>query len=126
MNQKGRVIYIADHSFTDDKGNGSYEDAGIFAAESNGYISAFCYSEKYDWLFVPGEVKGDSALPVGDYFWINAVGGWMVAHLGGTWSAGAYDGAFCLGLGDASSYRSRYVGGRLLYTPDVDLAEEAA
>ena len=126
MNQKGRVIYIADHSFTDDKGNGSYEDAGIFAAESNGYISAFCYSEKYDWLFVPGEVKGDSALPVGDYFWINAGGGWMVAILGGSWNDGACDGAFCLYLAYASSSRGRYIGGRLLYTPDVDLAEEAA
>lgn len=126
MNQKGRNIYIADHSFKDDTGNGVYEDAGIFAASGNGYISAFCYSEKYDWLFVPGEVQGDSALPVGDYFWINIVSGWMVAQLGGVWNSGAYCGAFCLGLGNSSSGRYRGVGGRLLYIPDVDLAEEAA
>lgn len=126
LNQKGRSIYIADHSFTDDTGSGAYEDAGIFAAGSNGYISAFCYSEKYDWLFIPGEVQGNSALPVGDYFYINTSGSWMVAKLGGIWADGAFDGAFCLSLDIYSSYCNRYVGGRLLYIPNVDLAEEAA
>lgn len=125
INQKGGDVYIADHSFTDDTSGGAYEDAGIHTAESNGYIAAFCYSEKYDWLFIPAAIGGDSALPVGDYFWINLTS-WMVAMLGGSWNHGASCGAFCLGLSYASSYRLRGIGGRLLYIPGVDLTEESA
>lgn len=110
------TIYIADHSFADDTGTGAYEDAGIIAVYGNGYVSAFCYSEKYDWLFIPGELLGNTALPVGDYCW-NGNTGWRVARLGAYWSNGLYAGAFCWSLYDASSSRSRGVGGRLVYVP---------
>lgn len=110
------TIYIADHSFADDTGTGAYEDAGIIAVYGNGYISAFCYSEKYDWLFIPGELLGNTALPVGDYCW-NGNTGWRVAILGADWAYGLAAGAFCWYLDDASSFRSRSVGGRLVYVP---------
>ena len=110
------TIYIADHSFADDTGTGAYEDAGIIAVYGNGYVSAFCYSEKYDWLFIPGELLGNTALPVGDYCW-NGNTGWRVAILGASWSRGLSTGAFCWFLDDASSTRSRSVGGRLVYVP---------
>lgn len=110
------TIYIADHSFADDTGTGAYEDAGIIAVYGNGYISAFCYSEKYDWLFIPGELLGNTALPVGDYCW-NGNTGWRVAVLGAGWNYGLYAGAFCWYLGNASSYRYRRIGGRLVYVP---------
>nr|DAQ34747.1 MAG TPA: tail collar fiber protein [Caudoviricetes sp.] len=110
------TIYIADHSFADDTGTGAYEDAGIIAVYGNGYISAFCYSEKYDWLFIPGELLGNTALPVGDYCW-NGNTGWRVAVLGASWHHGLNAGAFCWSLNDASSSRSRNVGGRLVYVP---------
>ena len=110
------TIYIADHSFADDTGTGAYEDAGIIAVYGNGYVSAFCYSEKYDWLFIPGELLGNTALPVGDYCW-NGNTGWRVAVLGAGWNYGLYAGAFCWYLNDASSYRYRDVGGRLVYVP---------
>lgn len=110
------TIYIADHSFADDTGTGAYEDAGIIAVYGNGYVSAFCYSEKYDWLFIPGELLGNTALPVGDYCW-NGNTGWRVARLGARWSDGLYAGAFCWFLYDASSYRYRTIGGRLVYVP---------
>lgn len=110
------TIYIADHSFADDTGTGAYEDAGIIAVYGNGYVSAFCYSEKYDWLFIPGELLGNTALPVGDYCW-NGNTGWRVAVLGACWKGGLYAGAFCWGLDDASSARARNVGGRLVYVP---------
>ena len=110
------TIYIADHSFADDTGTGAYEDAGIIAVYGNGYISAFCYSEKYDWLFIPGELLGSSALPVGDYCW-NGNTGWRVAVLGAGWLDGLYAGAFCWYLDGASSYRHRVIGGRLVYVP---------
>lgn len=110
------TIYIADHSFADDTGTGAYEDAGIIAVYGNGYISAFCYSEKYDWLFIPGELLGNTALPVGDYCW-NGNTGWRVARLGARWTDGLSAGAFCWSLVNASSHRNRNVGGRLVYVP---------
>lgn len=110
------TIYIADHSFADDTGTGAYEDAGIIAVYGNGYVSAFCYSEKYDWLFIPGELLGNTALPVGDYCW-NGNTGWRVAALGARWNYGLYAGAFCWSLRDASSHRYRSIGGRLVYVP---------
>ena len=110
------TIYIADHSFADDTGTGAYEDAGIIAVYGNGYVSAFCYSEKYDWLFIPGELLGNTALPVGDYCW-NGNTGWRVALLGAYWDDGLYAGAFYWDLGNASSYRDRAIGSRLVYVP---------
>lgn len=110
------TIYIADHSFADDTGTGAYEDAGIIAVYGNGYVSAFCYSEKYDWLFIPGELLGNTALPVGDYCW-NGNTGWRVAMLGAGWAYGLHAGAFYWYLYNASSSRGRYFGGRLVYVP---------
>ena len=110
------TIYIADHSFADDTGTGAYEDAGIIAVYGNGYVSAFCYSEKCDWLFIPGELLGNTALPVGDYCW-NGNTGWRVARLGARWNDGLNAGAFYWYLADASSGRTRNVGGRLVYVP---------
>lgn len=123
LNKLDQIVYIADHGFADDTKSG-YTDAGIVACNTNGYIKAFCYSEDFDWLFIPAEIGGDSALPVSDYYWYNP--GWRVALLGGSWNNGARDGAFYLYLGIASSYRDRTFGGRLLYIPDVDLTEEVA
>lgn len=110
------TIYIADHTFTDNIGTGAYEDAGIIAVFGDGYVSAFCYSEKYDWLFIPGELLGNTALPVGDYCW-NGNTGWRVAILGARWDSGLSAGAFCWYRNDASSHRHRDLGGRLVYVP---------
>lgn len=115
------TIYIADHTFTDDIGTGAYEDAGIIAVFGDGYVSAFCYSEKYDWLFIPGELLGNTALPVGDYCW-NGNTGWRVAQLGARWNGGLGAGAFCWHLYGASSGRYRGIGGRLVYVPSKKAA----
>lgn len=115
------TIYIADHTFTDDIGTGAYEDAGIIAVFGDGYVSAFCYSEKYDWLFIPGELLGNTALPVGDYCW-NGNTGWRVAIWGAGWNYGLYAGAFCWDLSNASSSRYRSIGGRLVYVPSKKAA----
>lgn len=123
LNKLDQDVYIADHSFADDTKTG-YTDAGITACNANGYIKAFCYSENFDWLFIPAEIGGDSALPVGDYYWYAA--GWRVAILGGDWSSGAYGGAFYLSPNYASSIRNRGIGGRLIYIPDVDESSDKA
>lgn len=111
------TLYVADHGFVDDSKASPYKNTGIHPDYGNGYISAFGYSEEYDWLFIPAEHTGNSSLPVGDYFW-NGNPGWRVATLGGRWDNGADAGAFCWGLADAAaSHRYRHFGGRLVYVP---------
>ena len=118
------TIYIADHGFADNIGTEPYVEAGICPSMKAGYVSAFWYSEEFDWLFIAGEVAGNTALPVGDYFYQSASTGWRVAILGGIWTYGANAGAFYWSLDHASSGRARAVGGRLVYVPSK--AEAAA
>ena len=111
--------YVADHGFTDDSKAAPYEDTGMCAKYGNGYISAFCYSENFDWLFLPGEFNGNTALPVGDYCWNQNGTGWRVAILGAGWNHGLGAGACYWYLGHASSSRIRGIGGRLVYRKKV-------
>lgn len=118
-NKNEGSVYIADHGFKDDTNAAPYSDAGITICGSNGYVSAFAYNEDFDWLFIASEVLGNSSLPVGDYFWQNkAYNGYTVAILGCRWSNGSNAGGFGWNVADASGYRSRAIGGRLLYVPD--------
>lgn len=109
------TIYIADHDFTDNTGTAPYEEVNISPSMVNGYVSAFCYDEDFDWLFIAGEVKGSSALPVGDYFYQSVSTGWRVAMLGGRWDGSLSAGPFSWALYAASSHRARDVGGRLVF-----------
>lgn len=111
--------YVADHGFSDDSKTAPYEDTGMCAKYGSGYISAFCYSEDFDWLFLPGEFNGNNALPVGDYCWNQNGTGWRIAALGAAWDGGLNAGAFCWHLADASSHRIRHIGGRLVYRKKV-------
>ena len=118
-NKNEGSVYIADHGFKDDTNAAPYSDAGITICGSNGYVSAFAYNEDFDWLFIASEVLGNSSLPVGDYFWQNkAYNGYTVPSLGGTWKSGSGAGGFGWIVADASGYRYRPIGGRLLYVPD--------
>lgn len=118
-NKNEGSVYIADHGFKDDTNAAPYSDAGITICGSNGYVSAFAYNEDFDWLFIASEVLGNSSLPVGDYFWQNkAYNGYTVAKLGGSWNNGSVAGGFGWNVNNASGYRYRAIGGRLLYVPD--------
>lgn len=109
------IIYIADHGFTDNTGAAPYEDAGISACTKEGYVSAFCYSEEYDWLFIAGETNGNSSLPVGDYYWNNQANEWTVAVLGAGWGSSSMAGGFFWLLHYVSGSRDRHLSGRLVY-----------
>lgn len=111
-------VYVADHGFADGISASPYEDTGIHPCYGEGYVSAFGYNEKFDWLFIPTEHSGNSSLPVGDYMYNNQPG-WRVARLGGNWCDGSQAGAFYWNLHTAASYRLRTIGGRLVYVPDV-------
>ena len=111
-------LFVADHGFADDTASSPYEDTGIHPCYGGNYISAFGYSEKYDFLFIPTECNGNTALPVGDYFWnTGTANAYHVAILGAPWYHGLAAGAFFLYLTNVSSYRARGIGGRLVYVP---------
>lgn len=115
------TLHVADHGFADNSKASPYKNTGIHPIQGSGYVSAFGYSEEFDWLFIGVEFSGNDALPVGDYHWNNN-SGWRVAALGGCCYYGSSAGAFCWSLGSAASYRCWDVGGRLVYVPSKKAA----
>lgn len=117
----GGMPYIcSDFNYAEGKNTDNYEGAGFTVTKANGYISAMGYSTKYDWLFMASECLGNSSLPVGDYTYITEnLNGYRIALLGGGWSYGSNAGGFCWSLNNGVGYRSRHIGGRLVYVPTV-------
>lgn len=115
------TLHVADHGFADNSKASPYKNTGIHPIQGSGYVSAFGYSEEFDWLFIGVEFSGNDALPVGDYHWNNN-SGWRVAVLGGCCDSGSGAGAFFWHLAHAASTRYWYVGGRLVYVPSKKAA----
>lgn len=115
------TLHVADHGFADNSKASPYKNTGIHPIQGSGYVSAFGYSEEFDWLFIAVEYSGNSSLPVGDYAW-NQNPGWRVAHLGGYCDDGCNAGAFYWHLSDAASHRYWHLGGRLVYVPSKKAA----
>ena len=112
-------VYIADHDFNDKQSAGSYTDVGFTLAKTSGYVSAFGYSQEFDWLFLTSETTGNSSVPVGDYFWQNYTatddGGWRTVLLGVYWVYGSYAGGFSWNVSFSPVGRGRGLSGRLVY-----------
>lgn len=109
-----------DFNYAESKRTDNYENIGFALPSENGYVSAMGYSTNYDWLFLPSEVKGNSSLPVGDYYYQNNTwDGYRLTRLGGYWNDGSGAGGFYWYLYDGVGYRYRAVGGRLVYVPTV-------
>lgn len=109
-----------DFNYAESKRTDNYENIGFALPSENGYVSAMGYSTKYDWLFLPSEVKGNSSLPVGDYYYQNNTwDGYRIALLGGSWGTGSNAGGFCWHLYNGVGGRIRNFGGRLVYVPTV-------
>ena len=115
------TLHVADHGFADNSKASPYKNTGIHPIQGSGYVSAFGYSEEFDWLFIGVEFSGNDALPVGDCHWNNN-SGWRVARLGGCWDNGSDAGAFCWSLNGAASTRYWVIGGRLVYVPSKKAA----
>lgn len=114
----GQPFICSDFNFTESKRTDNYEGAGFCLCNANGYVKAFGYSQKYDWLFLPSEIGGTSSLPVGDYAYVTAnLNGYRTALLGGHWFDGGIAGAFCWYVNNGVGSRSRIIGGRLVYVP---------
>lgn len=109
-----------DFNYAESKRTDNYENIGFALPSENGYVSAMGYSTNYDWLFLPSEVKGNSSLPVGDYYYQNNTwDGYRIALLGGCWNGGSGAGSFYWSLTYGVGYRARDIGGRLVYVPTV-------
>lgn len=115
------TLHVADHGFADNSKASPYKNTGIHPIQGSGYVSAFGYSEEFDWLFIGVEFSGNDALPVGDYHWNNN-SGWRVAVLGGCCAYGSVAGAFGWTLDSAASSRYWTIGGRLVYVPSKKAA----
>lgn len=116
----GGQPYIADDfNFSESKKTDNYKPVGFTLPNGNGYISAMGYgSEKYDWLIMPSEIGGTSALPVGDYIYVTSnLNGYRIAQLGGGCRSGDYAGGFYQIANGTVGDRSRGAGGRLIYVP---------
>lgn len=123
----GQPYICSDFSFAESKNSGNYEPAGFTVTNANGYISAMGYSTAYDWLFIASECLGNSSLPVGDYTYITVnLNGYRIAPLGGRWVNGGDAGGFYWSLDNGVGYRSRHIGGRLVYIPTRDSATYTA
>ena len=123
----GQPYICSDFSFAESKNSGNYEPAGFTVTNANGYISAMGYSTACDWLFIASECLGNSSLPVGDYTYITVnLNGYRIALLGGSWVRGGTAGGFYWTLDRGVGYRSRSVGGRLVYIPTRDSATYTA
>lgn len=109
-----------DFNYAESKKTDNYENIGFTLPSESGYVSAMGYSTKYDWLFLPSEVKGNSSLPVGDYYYQNNTwDGYRIARLGGYWNGGSDAGGFYWYLYNGVGSRYRTIGGRLVYVPTV-------
>ena len=116
----GGQPYIANNfTFNESKHSDNYEPVGFTLSNANGYIKAMGYgSEKYDWLFMPSEIGGTSALPVGDFVYTAPnLNGYRIAQLGGGCRSGDYAGGFYHITNGTVGDRSRGAGGRLVYIP---------
>lgn len=115
------ILYWSDHGFADDTSDSPYQSSGFNFARSNGYVSAFGYSPECDFMFIAAECSGDSANPVGDYFYqYYSYSGMTVAVLGGRCADGSAAGLFCWRVGNASSSSNWVIGSRLVCVPDED------
>ena len=116
----GGQPYIADDfNFSESKNTDNYKPVGFTLPNTNGYIKAMGYgSDEYDWLFMPSEIGGTSALPVGDYVYVASnLNGYRIAQSGGGCRSGDYAGGFYQIANGTVGDRSRGAGGRLLYVP---------
>ena len=120
----GGQPYIADDfNFSESKKTDNYKPVGFTLPNKSGYISALGYgSEEYDWLFMPSEIGGTSALPVGDFVYAAPnLNGYRIIQLGGGCRSGDYAGGFYQIANGTVGDRSRGAGGRLMYVPTAKL-----
>lgn len=116
----GGEAYIAgDFNFDEQKNSENYQPSGIRIANGSGWINSMGYSNEYfDWIMLPTDMGGTSALPVGDYCYI-AVNNKSYRYpvSGGSHQSGGQGGLFYTLYSVTANSRLRTYNARLLYVP---------
>jgi hypothetical protein len=84
--------------------------------DTKGYNSAFGYHSDADWLFIPAELNGTSASPIGDQSWQRKKYGYVLYGMYKTKKDNT--GAFGITTEETVG------GGRLLFVPTADMEGE--
>lgn len=117
--KKGGIPYICSNfDFSENKIHDNYFGAGYTLTNTSGFISAFGYSEKCDWLFLASESSGDSDSPIGDFQYIVPnLNGCKTTLLSGYWQDNLRAGAFCFSLSNNAEFSYFQICSRLIYVP---------
>lgn len=116
----GGEAYIADDfNFDEQKNSENYQPSGIRIANGSGWINAMGYSNEYfDWIMLPTDMGGTSALPVGDYCYIPANNKlYRYPVSGGSYQSSGQGGLFYTLYSVTANSRSQTYNARLLYVP---------
>lgn len=112
FNIDDRQGYVTtDHTVFDDDTSTDYDSIGDSMPSADD--DPIRNWQDVDFAFLPSDVGGDASTSayVTDHFWTDS--GWRVARIGGLAGSGSRAGAWCWGLNDSASNRSRYVGARV-------------
>lgn len=96
-NSHGGQPYICtDFNYSGTTIGNNYEPVGFDLPNDSSWISAMGYGDaKYDWVYMPAEAKGNSAVPVGDSLWVNSSSSYnTIVGIGGSAVQGASNGMF--------------------------------
>ena len=123
--QGGTPYICTDFNYTPGTIGSNYESIGVNLPSVYGWISAMAQpSEKYDWVFLPGECASvaNSLLPIGDNLWVVAnVSENKILALGGSYNLSDDVGPFYYAADRnlQESARNNY-GARLMFIPTKD------
>lgn len=109
------------------KTSNGYYDLTFQIPTTNGFSSGLMrLSNDYDWIFMPIEVSGNSALPIGDQLWTtNKLNGTNSIVAGGRYDSGDEAGPFAYSCDRDINSSSRAISARLMYIPDKDSTYES-
>ena len=109
------------------KTSNSYYDLTFQIPTTSGFSSGLVrLSNDYDWIFMPIEVSGNSALPIGDQLWTsNKLNGTNSIVAGGRYDSGDEAGPFAYSCDRGIDSSSRAISARLMYIPDKDSTYES-
>lgn len=115
----GGIPYICDdYNFVEQKNTDNYKSAGFtLASPIGGYISAFGYSEDYDWLYLPTETLGNSDNPISDWFETQAELWYKTIISGGSSTNSAIAGIYAMST-QIYDQTSSVISARLVYIPE--------
>ena len=114
----GTVYICTDFNYTPNDGGSNYVSVNFSLSANSDWISAFGYGNStYDWVFLPIEANNaNSALPVGDNFWVTTnLTGINAVLCGGSNYFGSGCGPFTYAFDQSPSVSGRCNNARLMY-----------